>query len=334
MRALLEKVRAYGHVENPFLDPGYSLGGYYPVTDFTLTIAAWLRQSASEAISELWSLITADGVAERAMFRKAMGADVISDLGFDEDTCAEIKAVHILGHRLQLYEFGKDSVGFQIGRVLATRLASIDWSPPAATLPYLRAGAENEALVMPEIDPSGRKRDLAEQAIAALLAPRDERDRNVSLWMQQIPPMARLVIAEYFGSRGGVLRPYLYYGDRKYGCCAKINMQFVDWVGCFDFPAEDAEVPYAMMKQHLNDALVNLGVTVRRAAKKDELVKEVRAHDGLLRSIFSKHLPEYRVVKPEWKLGLERWAARAGALHPVALAILKSLALQSMRVRL
>ena len=332
--ALCEEVGRYGHAENPLLAQHYSLGGYYPVTDFTSVIATWLRTGSSMAVEELWSRITANGDAERAMLRMAIGANVIPDFGFDDETAAEVKAVHLLGSRLSLYATGHDPVTFQVGRVLATRLASIVWSPSPEVLLHLRAGAETEALVIPGHDPPGRKKELSDAAVAALLAPQSESDRNLGEWMQRLTPMARLVVADYCQRDRGNLRPELYYGDRQYGSCAPINLAFVRWIGCFEAANDRTDVPHLMTKGHLANALRGAGFSVKPSWSKAELVAEVRRHDGLLSAIFAEHFPEHCAPSREWDVALRKWAARCQALPPIALAILKTLASQSSRVRL
>jgi hypothetical protein len=332
--ALYEEVGRYGHAENPFLAPHYSIGGYYPVTDFTSVIAVWLQTECWQAIGELWTRITTNWDRERAMLQMAMAANVIPELCLDDETAAEAKAVYLLGSRLSLYATGHDPVTFQVGRLLASRLASILWEPPAEVLRHLRAGAETEARVIPGYDPPGRKRELAEAAMAALLTPLSESDRNVGEWMLRIPPMARLVVADYFERDRGSLRPELYYGERHYGNCATINRAFVKWVGCFDAANDATEVPHLMSKAHLATALHGAGVAVKPSWSKVKLIAEARRHEGLLSSIFAEHFPDVCVVKPEWNAPLRRWAERCRALPPIALAILKSLALQSSRVRL
>ena len=64
------------------------------------------------------------------------------------------------------------------------------------------------------------------------------------------------------------------------------------------------------------------------------MIAEARRHSGLVRSIFAEQLPEYCLPKSEWEQSFRTWASRCEALHPIALVILKSLAIQSSRVRL
>jgi len=329
---LARELGGLGHVENPFLDPRYSLDGYYPVTDFTTVVAQWITERRWQAIGELWTYLTSDGPAERAMLRMAMVASVLPELGFDEDTAAEIKAVHVLGSRLAMYEFGRDAVPFAIGRVLATRLASIEWAPSHEVASHLRRGAEVEALTT-ELDPPGHRRTLAERAMNALLAPQDDSDRNLGAWMLRLPPMARLVIADYFERGDGRLRPELYYGDRKYGCRAEINLRFVEWTGSFAVPPEDADLPHALTKEHLRETLHARGVTVKKSATRDAMIAVARTHGGAISSIYKTTLRLHRVASPEWEPSLRRWAERCRDLRPIALAVLKSLALQSSRYR-
>lgn len=251
--ALYDEVGKYGHAVNPFLDSSYSLGGFYPVTDFTQTIAVWLKKRRLAAVEELWSYLTANGPAEQALLRMALGANVLPELGLDDETAAEVKAVHLL-----------------------------EWKPTPEALIHLRRGAEIEARIIPELHPPSHKLILAERAMAALLAPLTEVDRSLGLWMQRLPPMARLVVADYFFEGRGKVRPHLFSGDRKYGCCAAINNRLVAQVGCFMTPGDDAEIPHAMTKERITAALLSAGVAMKKSVSKKELIIEARRHAGLV----------------------------------------------------
>lgn len=332
MKALEAEVGRLGHAQNPFLDARYSIGGFYPVTDFTLVIADWLRGGRVEAIKELWCWITADRPADRVVLQKALAATMPDEFGFDEEMAAEVKAVHLLGQRLALYE-QPGAASFTVGRVLATRLASTEWQPPCALRAELEEWAEKEAVIVPEIHPPERKRLLAQRAMVSLSQSSDEPMRNVKGWMRQMPPMARLVISEYFHRADGRIHPELYYGERKYGCNEEINRQFVDWIGCFSYPPDEVPVPRAVTKDHLRDALARIGVKRPASATREALIAEARKSAGVLSAIYERDAREYRVVKAGWEASLTEWARRVHELPPVALAVLRPLAEQTARAQ-
>ncbi len=329
VRALVDEFRAIGHELNPLLDAHYSLGGFYPVTDFTPVLGEWLAHGLIDEIADLWNQITSDHAAHRSTLSAAMAARVPREFGFDRETENELRAVHLLGSRLALYEFGHNAVPHAIGNIFATRLASIEWTIAPAVADQLCDAAEREALIIPELHPAGRKREMACAAMAAVRATFAEADRNVALWMQQIPPMSRLVIADYFQRGERRLRPVLYYGDRKYGCCGAINQRWIDWVACFEPPGDEAEAPHGLTKKHLREALDRAAISSPKSATREELLTLVRQRAGLLRAIFAEHLPEHCIPRPEWEVPLRDWASRCEDLRPLALAVLKPLILES-----
>jgi hypothetical protein len=89
-----------------------------------------------------------------------------------------------------------------------------------------------------------------------------------------------------------------------------------------------------MTKAHLAKALRQAGFPAKQSWAKSDLIARVRQQDGLLSAIFAEDFPDWCVPKPEWEAALRKWAARCQALPPIALAILKSLAMQSSRMQI
>ena len=322
------------HSEYPFLDRDYSPGGYYPFTDFTLNVAEWLRSGNLEAIRELWSFLTNNGVAERFMLDKCLRVNVIPELELDESTAIEVKSIYLLSSRQSLYDNSFDSVGIISSRLLASRLASIAWVPPLHTQEHLHKGASIEANVIDGPDIKARRIQKADAALQELLNPLPEAVQIAGQWLIQMPPITRLVIADYFVRNwGGRLRPQLYYTERKYGCSVPWNLHFISQINCFELPTDATPLPSAITKTQLQEALHGIGIEFKKSAKKDDLLLLAKQHEGLVSGLFRQYAPEYQTPRPEWKEALQAWTNRLEKLECVAAAILKAMGMQAARLK-
>lgn len=332
---LLAQATSFCHSEYPFLDREYSPGGYYPFTDFTLNIAEWLRTENLEAIRELWSFLTNNGDADRFMLEKCLRVNVIPELELDESTAIEAKAIYLLSSRQSLYDNSFSSVAILSSRLLASRLASIAWVPPLHAQEPLHHGASIEANVMDGPGIKARRVEKADAAIQELLNPVSEANQNAGQWLIQIPPMTRLVIADYFARNWGEgrLRPELYYTERKYGCSVPWNLHFIRYIDCFVTPTDATPLPSSVTKPHLQEALSSIGIGFKKSAKKDDLLVLAKQHEGLISGLFRQYAPEYQTPRPEWKEALKIWAERIEKLDCVAATILKAMGMQATRLK-
>jgi len=331
---LHEQTAGFCHPEYPFLDKEYSPGGYYPFTDFTMNVAEWLRTGNIEAIRELWSFLTNNWDADRFMLDKCLRVNVIPELGLDGGTAIEAKAIYLLSSRQSLYDNSPESVGFLSSRLLASRLASITWVPPRNTHEHLHKGASIEANVIDGPDIKARKTQRANEALQELLTPVPEAVQIAGQWLIQIPPITRLVIADYFTRNWeGRLRPQLYYTERKYGCSGPWNLHFISQINCFEPPTDATPLPSAITKTHLQEVLKGIGLNFKKSAKKDELLLLARQHEGLVSGLFRQYAPEYQTPRPEWKAALQAWTSRLEKLECVAATILKAMGMQAIRMK-
>lgn len=331
---LYAQASGFCHSEYPFLDREYSPGGYYPFTDFTLNIVDWLRTGNLEAIRELWSFLTSNGVAERFMLDKCLRVNVIPDLELDESTAIEVKAIYLLSSRQSLYDNSFDSVGFVSSRLLASRLASVAWVPPLRAQEHLHKGASIEANVIDGPDIKKRRIQKADEALQELLNPIPEAVQIAGQWLIQIPPISRLVVADFFTrSWEGRLRPQLYYTERKYGCSAPWNLHFISQINCFAPPTDSTPLPSSITKTHLQEALKGIGLEFKKSAKKDDLLLLAKKHEGMISGLFRQYAPEYQTPRSEWKDALQGWTNRLEKLECVAATILKAMGMQAVRLK-
>lgn len=332
---LYKQAASFCHQEYPFLDRDYSPGGYYPFTDFTLNVAEWLRTGNHDAIRELWSFLTRNGEAERFMLEKCLRVGVISDLELDESTEFESRAIYLLSSRQSLYDNSANSVGLVASRLLASRLASISWVPPLRTQELLHHGASIEANVIEGPRIRARRVEKADEALQELLNPVPEAVQTAGQWLIQIPPITRLVIADYFARSwgDGRLRPEMYYTERKYGCSIPWNLHFIEHINCFEFPTDTTPLPGSVTKIHLQESLSAHGIEFKISAKKDDLVVLAKQRSGLITGLIRQHAPEYQTPRAEWKDALKAWTERVQKLECVAAAILKAMISQAIRLK-
>lgn len=323
------------HQNHPFLDPEYSPSGRYPFTDFTYEFAEWLRNGNIDAIEELWKYIAGTDHVERICLSKGLSADMPQEFGFDDETAYEAKAIHLLGTRQALCGTNPESATFVSSELFASRLACMEWMPAPEIHDRLWEGARVEANVEGGRGMKARKKEKADQAMQTLLNPITEPLSNAGQWLLRIPPMSRLVVADYFTRSwgSGKLRPDLYYPERCYGCCAAWNLHYIDYVNCFDWPGDDYLAPTGLTKKHMQEALRTRGVKISSSMKKDELFKICQQHEGVVSGLFRAHVPDLRKPKPEWDSPLRAWARRIKDIECVASAILKTLATQGLQGR-
>lgn len=334
---LFDELKGWSHPEHPFLDPRYSPGGHYPVTDFTSVVAGWIADGKFTAIAELWSCLTWNGTAEKHLLQRALEARIDSRWGVDAASTVELLAINLLAARMALQDnsLNRCSTEHVATDLAATRLASVAWHPPTDVLEVLRDNAAIHADVEDGPKKKLRKMEKADVAIAELMRDVPEDVNAVGQWMVLIPPMSRLVVLDYFTRGWGslALRPELYYDERQYGCCVGINLHYIQWVGCFQEPTDEDD-PRGITKAHLAEALRGVGINTKKSAKHGELVSLARSQPGLLASLLKSYAPNFVRPKNEWKNGLHDWVLRWKKLRCVAGAMLSHAAQSSMPKRL
>lgn len=330
--ALYAELKDWCHPEYPFLDPEYSPGSLCPVTDFTAELARWLADGNVGAIAELWWFLSNHGTADTTLLRYALGTRVSSQWGLDAASSMEMLAINLLMARMALQYTPSDARSHVATSLAATRLASIAWQPPDGVRDILRDNAVRQAVVIPGVGQKRRRIEQAEAGMAELLGEVGEDVRAVGQWMVLIPPMARVVVVDYFTRSWGenVLRPELYYTERQYGCCSGLNLHYIQWMGCFSEPT-DNDSATKITKIHLASGLREAGVAFKKSAKWEDLLNSARTVPGLVASLIKTHAPEKVYPKKEWEAGLWGWVERTERLRCIAAVIIASLAQQSLK---
>ena len=330
---LYEIVKPWCHPDHPFLDPGYSPGGYYPTVDFTPFIAKCLEEQNHPPIVELWSFLTSAGTAEGYLLKKILKTSCPLELGFDAQTSAEILAINLLIQRAA-YCSGKAGWLSEVGvELIATRLASIGWVPPVEIRSILEKAAAREATVP---DGDGKKRrmfELSQLALIDVVSPVPEGVLRVGDWLTRIPPTVRFVIHDFLRRDWavGTLRGDLYYEYRCFGCRSEWSFHYLNWIGCFVLPDDSHQLRSCVTKDHIRAALCIAGFNPKKSAKRDDLIDMARLKVGLISSLFRELVPGRRTLKPEWSDPLKEWSCRVDRLKCLAAAIFNFVATSTLR---
>ena len=151
--------------------------------------------------------------------------------------------------------------------------------------------------------------------------------------LKAIPPMARLVVYDHFarGRPAGALRLDLFYDHRVYGCGKEANRQYLDWLGFFGDPNDNSVIPRALTKEKLYERLADCGVQCKQSEPRAALIERVRVIPGLMSSLIKRYRPEQRVILPDWEEPLKEWVLRVRYAEPIAAALIKLLALSTMK---
>lgn len=324
---LYEELKPYCNSERPFLDPDYACP--HPVTDFTLVVAKWLLAEKYDAVFELCLILIGSGTPQQYLIRKALRSKVNPVFEFDLGTCAEIEAIYILSH---ISRFNGNTGAASISSSLvASRLASIPWKPPRECLEELKKIAAVNVWEEEGKNKRLRRMEVAEKAIQELLSDRPKAAAIIGEWMILIPPMVRIVIEDYFNSgwHHGSLRPELYYHSRYYGCSPQINLQYIQWIGCFREPEFTEKLPARITKTHIMQELCFLQTPPSKKATRQEMIEILKDYPASISKLMKSHAPEIVLPKVDWKEGLEDWSSRCQRISCVASAILAEMG-QSM----
>jgi hypothetical protein len=321
--SLNEELRGWDHPDCPFLDPLYSTGSYAPATDFTSYIAQWLAAEKIEAVQELWSYLTPDYEAPRALLRKALRVHLLASIKLADWQWQELRAIHLLVLRMSLLH------GPQDGAYLAGKLAAVviacdplALEPDGAQRPVRAAQSE-----VRDDSPCDGVRGRAGAALFSVektQAPLGIESAAVAP-LKMVSPMVRLVVHDYCTRSWGegMLRYDLYYSERMYGCSGKWNKHFVEWLGFFEPSTDDSRVPASVTKEMLRSELAVQGVQNKKSDTRASLVEKARQVPGLLASLIQQAKPEQQQLRAEWKDAVRDWAHRVNAVEAASKGLVK-----------
>jgi hypothetical protein len=347
---LYDEIQPWCHDEYPFLDRNYSPGSNMPAIDFTPHVAAWLTEGREEAIAELWSYLTYSDDACRLALRSALRCQLPSWIKLSESALHELHAIYILTLRAAMCSNlrNPESVSAWLAATtlgcrqlgLAPDYDRGEWTAEMSrvTKTVVLAPAHSNGLLkaieleMNENSFLGSIHGKQKGAKIAL----DTATSDMGLSeiaaekLKSIPPMARYVVYDYIYREWaiGTLRFDLYYEHRSYGCGKEANRQYIDWLGFFDVPNDQANLPAVLTKQLLVGGLEGCGVKFKKSASRMEMIELARTVPNLLSSLILQHCPEQRSILPEWKESLNSWALRVRYAESVGAGLLKILGVQ------
>lgn len=347
---LYEEILPWCHPEFPFLDPNYSPGSNMPAIDFTPYIASWLETGKESAIVELWTYLVFNGQGAICGISNALTACLPSWIGLSPTAKCELHAIYILTLRAAFA--GTPNISSIATPVAATTVASRQLSlPPDDTIPDMaetaRAGKPimlarsfQEDLLKVVHSEMGDfqlgfhhgKDEAARLALEKVMSPLGAAETAAEK-LKAIPPMARLVVYDHFarGRPAGALRLDLFYDNRVYGCGKQANQQYLDWLGFFGDPNDNSVIPRALTKERLSERLAECGVQCKQSEPRVALIERVRGIPGLMSSLIKRYCPEQRVILPDWEEPLKEWVLRVRYAEPIAAALIKLLALSTMK---
>ncbi|HEX3627644.1 MAG TPA: hypothetical protein VH280_19730 [Verrucomicrobiae bacterium] len=144
--------------------------------------------------------------------------------------------------------------------------------------------------------------------------------------------MARAVVWDWFQRDWGRkrLRFDLYYDYRAYGCGARWNRQYIEWLAFFRPPDDKALVPQVITKGLLQAALESRGISCKKSDSKKVLLERAVQVPGLISALMASTCPEFQDIRPEWQEPVSKWVGRVQAIRPVGAAMLKFLGLTAI----
>jgi len=332
---LYEQIGGWCHSDFPFLDRKYSPGSNMPAIDFTFYIANWLAGGRESAIEELWGFLTPQGDSSRYALRKALNINLPSWIQIPDAARYEFHAIYILTMRAALCS-NYQNIANVGGLLAATTLACHqlclsdfereDWEPRLYKI--VRSELDTNSWLGNEHGKDKGSTLALEKAMSPLGV-----TEVVAEKFKLIPPMARFVVYDYVyrGWGHGVLRYGLYYEQREYGCGAESNQYYVEWLGFFGQPSDSANVPTALTKDILREALAKQGIEIKKNGTKKEMIEKAQSIPGLLSTLIAQAYPEQRALLSEWESGVKDWALRVRYVEAVARAIFKILALKGLK---
>jgi hypothetical protein len=347
---LYEEILPWCHEEYPFLDRNYSPASNMPAIDFTPQVATWLAEGREEAIAELWSYLTYSNDACSIALKSALRCQLPHWIKLSESARHELHAICILTLRAAMCSNLRNPSAVS-SWLAATTLGSRhldlapdydrgDWTAEMSRAtktvvlapPYsgeLLKAIESEMTENSFLGSIHGKQKGAKIALDTAMSEMGTSEMAAEK-LKSIPPMARYVVYDciYREWAVGTLRFDLYYEHRSYGCGREPNRQYIDWLGFFATPNDEADPPAAVTKQLLLAAFEQCGVKCRKSASRNEMVDLARTVPNLVSSLILQHCPEQRSVLPEWKESLNSWALRVRYVESVGAALLKILGVQ------
>lgn len=336
---LYEDLRAWCHPEYPFLDPSYSPGSNIPAVDLTQMVATWLQAGRKEPVAELWGFLTGRDSASEHALSQVLNARLPSWVKLSETAQHELHAIFILTTRAMIA--GHNNMA-RVGALLATSTVAcrqfvIEPGFMPELLKIMRKfddpdediEADSAAELRCETDDASEQD--AKRALQEAMSPLGLVE-SVAERLKVVPPMVRLVVHDYLTRSWGqgTLNFSLGYGEREYGCGGKWNQYYVDWLGFFGPPSDDARVPAAVTKEILFEALEKQHVPFKASATRKALIEQARTIPGFLPALIVAIRPQQQDVRAEWKEPLKQWAKRLECTRSVGAAVFGLFALSVM----
>ena len=335
VRNLAIEYKGEYHKEYPFLDSQYSPGSHMPFTDLTLYVSEWIGDGKKDALYELWKYI-GDFRGEVAM-REALRMSIPEGIEISAFARNEILAIYALTLRAHL---AVDHADYPGAAMMATTFSTRN------VLLSSKLKTVLQALIRHEFTSRNQESDVYNYNVNdETKAVLDALEQGVSgcekfaAIMKTVPPTVRVAISDSMRDTrtddslwNRLIHYSLGYGERAYGCSGKLNRECAVSLGILE-PVNPSTfgIPTTVTKAMIADGLLRSGVSFKKTAKRDDLLRLADTVPGLVAELINTAEPDLMVIKSEYAREARTWARRNQALFPFALAFMAYMGLERIK---
>lgn len=335
VRNLAIEYKGEYHTEYPFLDSQYSPGSHMPFTDLTLYVSEWIGDGKKDALYELWKYI-GDFRGEVAM-REALRMSIPEGIEISAFARNEILAIYALTLRAHL---AVDHADYPGAAMMATTFSTRN------VLLSSKLKTVLQALIRHEFTSRNQESDVYNYNVNdETKAVLDALEQGVSgcekfaAIMKTVPPTVRVAISDSMRDTrtddslwNRRIHYSLGYGERAYGCSGKLNRERAVSLGILE-PVNPSTfgIPTTVTKAMIADGLLRSGVSFKKTAKRDDLLRLADTVPGLVAELVNTAEPDLMVIKSEYAREARTWARRNQALFPFALAFMAYMGLERIK---
>lgn len=335
VRNLAIEYKGEYHTEYPFLDSQYSPGSHMPFTDLTLYVSEWIGDGKKDALYELWKYI-GDFRGEVAM-REALRMSIPEGIEISAFARNEILAIYALTLRAHL---AVDHADYPGAAMMATTFSTRN------VLLSSKLKTVLQALIRHEFTSRNQESDVYNYNVNdETKAVLDALEQGVSgcekfaAIMKTVPPTVRVAISDSMRDTrtddslwNRRIHYSLGYGERAYGCSGKLNRECAVSLGILE-PVNPSTfgIPTTVTKVMIADGLLRSGVSFKKTAKRDDLLRLADTVPGLVAELVNTAEPDLMVIKSEYAREARTWARRNQALFPFALAFMAYMGLERIK---
>ena len=321
------------NIEHPFLDKSYSPSTHMPFMDLTLYVSEWIEDHDEDALYELWSYI--GGFCHKYAMKEALRMRVPEGLEISDFAKNEMLAIYALALREELTIGGGQFPGaLMLATVFSTRGFSMSKELSELIRPLVRQELKRRA----ELCNEGEDVDIRTAEIMSAAEGGISGFERFASLLKPIPPSVAAALSGCVDNEDADdlwhLRIHydLGYGERGYGCSAKIGREYAESLGVLrSIDPTKLYATNALTKAMVSGGLIKRGIGFKKSASKGELIGIAETVPGLMREIIDTVLPDYKTISDEYKAEALLWRDRNALLVPFAQAVMTIMGLTRIR---